>query len=148
MQQQINILETWYYIASILVVLISLFSLGLSIANRKNISGTMEIEIRNMINSSISQLENICINMLNNNKEDCKVYQKLIESAHERILNSYDEACMKYLDKKIDRIRFKKTYRTEIRNLVKSEENKKYFGPGGEYQAIQKVYEMWNKTEK
>ena len=35
----------------------------------------------------------------------------------ERILNAYDIACQRYIDKKLDRARFRKTYRDRIKKI-------------------------------
>ena len=48
------------------------------------------------------------INIYDNNVRD--ILKKAITAALEEVCNAYDEACMKYLDNKVDKKRFKKTY--------------------------------------
>ena len=76
-------------------------------------------------------------------------YQYLYKAAIENNLNVYEEACAKFLDRKIDRKRFEKTYRTEIRQLVENEKLSHYFDKvSSRYRAILKVYDMWENLEK
>lgn len=76
-------------------------------------------------------------------------YEKIFLAAVENNLNAYEEACAKYLDKKVDCGRFKKTYKKEIRQLVEREELKTYFNAtSSSYKAILKVYTEWENLEK
>ena len=60
----------------------------------------------------------------------------------------YDEACAKYIDKKVDITRFNKLYVTEIRNLVEDDNTKSYYiMPQSRFQATVKVYREWNNLE-
>lgn len=75
--------------------------------------------------------------------------QKRFNVAIENNLNAYEEACAKYLDNKIDKVRFQKNYVTEIRNLVENKNYEKYFDAvKSRYKAILKVYQEWNNYEK
>lgn len=75
-----------------------------------------------------------------------------IREAVEDNLNAYEDACAKYLDGKIDRSRFKKTYIEEIRNLCKEKAGiiGEFMHPEGasNFQAIWKVYRQWHIHEK
>lgn len=75
---------------------------------------------------------------------------KVLHSAIENNINAYEEACSKYIDGKIDKDRFKKTYNTEIRQLVENSNlNSSYFNPlTSKFKAILKVYDEWNNLEK
>lgn len=69
--------------------------------------------------------------------------------ALENNLNAYNEACAKYLDGKIDKVRFKKSYHSEIQNIVQNQNLKKYFeGPASKYKAVLKVFDEWFNLEK
>ena len=81
-------------------------------------------------------------------QEEIEMIIKVTSAAKERMLNSYDEICMKYLDGKIDKERFKKAYSIEIINLVDEfqdfyNKNKNKRG----YQATITVYDEWTKIE-
>ncbi|MGD0768463.1 MAG: hypothetical protein ABSB42_09755 [Tepidisphaeraceae bacterium] len=71
--------------------------------------------------------------------------------AVEQQLNSYEDACAKYLDDKIDRQRFKKSCAIELRDLCekKSGTIHKLLHPRvtSNYKAIWAVYEVWNNLE-
>lgn len=64
----------------------------------------------------------------------------------QEVLNSYEVACAKYLDDKVDKERFKKTYIKEIRELFTS--FKDILSNENSYQAIKEVNTEWNNLEK
>lgn len=64
----------------------------------------------------------------------------------QEVLNSYEVACAKYLDDKVDKERFKKTYIKEIRELFTS--FKDMLSNENSYQAIKEVNTEWNNLEK
>jgi hypothetical protein len=87
--------------------------------------------------------------------EDRRRLQPLALAFREAIednLNAYEDACAKYLDKKIDRGRFFKSYSKEIENICTQENNEiaKFMHPAdtSSYQAIWKVYREWFVREK
>lgn len=82
-------------------------------------------------------------------EKQLKIYQFNLKAAIENNLNTYEEACAKYLDNKVHRKRFKKNYRTEIRQLVENAEFKEYFDSvTSRYRSILKVYDGWENVEK
>jgi len=76
---------------------------------------------------------------------------KRMKSYLEEYLNTYENACTKYLDKKIDTTRFKKSYVSEIRNLFEPPTNafKDFLHPEGtsRFKGLWKVYKEWNDLE-
>jgi hypothetical protein len=79
------------------------------------------------------------------------VLDKAYEHAVELQLNSYEDACGKYRDDKIDRVRFKQSYVSEIRNLCESKTDSihRLLHPRdtSKYRAIWAVYDEWNNLE-
>lgn len=75
---------------------------------------------------------------------------KAWNSSLEAYLNAYEDACGKYIDNKIDKKRFKKTYHSEIRNIGEKEVYKLFMQPEStsKYTAIWKVYKEWNNLER
>lgn len=151
--------------AEIATVVVSLLALIVSIVSlvktSKNASqntrlsnGNLEIQLREMISSSRRFLSTCIHNMvmakinsdMEKNEELQKMVGQLVDDAFQDYVNSYEEACMKYIDNKVDQIRFKKTYINEITNLVKK--NEEMFGVSSVYTAIKKVYNEWNDLEK
>jgi hypothetical protein len=65
----------------------------------------------------------------------------------QEILNAYEVACMKYLDAKIDKERFKKTYHQEIRQLFETEGYKSLLDKANSFHAIKKVNTEWHNLE-
>lgn len=135
-------------ILSIIATIISIYNLFSNKEDKKRNFGQSEIEVRNMINSSQMHFEEIIYNKLGKKltNDEEEEYQLLIKSSKERVKNVYEEACMKYLDGKVDKVRFKKTYNREIRQLV--EENQEdYKEVKNIYEATLKVYKEWNNKE-
>lgn len=78
-----------------------------------------------------------------------KLIKMVYESTKEEFLNAYDEACQKYLDGKVDKERFKKSYFIEIQNIVKNVDFKqKYDTQSTPYKATVKVYNEWFDLEQ
>lgn len=108
--------------------------------------GQVEMQIREMISSARGRYQDKVIQAIG--REDDQLYAALIASAHEDVLNAYDEACAKYIDGKVDKERFKKLYHDEIRQLVNDPANiEKYREPHTKFHATNKVYTEWNNLE-
>lgn len=73
------------------------------------------------------------------------------DTAVEQQLNTYEDACAKYRDNKIDKRRFKQIYVSEIRNLAESRapsmRNLMHPRDTSRYKAIWAVYDEWNDLE-
>ena len=109
--------------------------------------GQIEIQVREMISQKKTRYADLGI-QLEGNPENASL-KNAINAALEEVLNAYDEACSKYIDNKIDRIRFKKSYVQEIRNIVEDSNTKGYYlPPVSRYKATLIVYEEWNNLEK
>jgi FtsZ-interacting cell division protein ZipA len=128
-------------------------------ANKKT-SGGIEIELYNVIRDARRYLADSARELMpiseKNNTGVLSVDEKALfeatkqkySSAKEELLNSYEQACSKYLDNKIDKKRFRKNYNEEITNIVKDENFKEYYnGPSASYKATLKVYNEWNNLE-
>lgn len=134
---------------SSIALVVSLLSVIFSKINMNKIEkiyyGQSELAIRESITNAKNKITDILSNVNNQNNLYTKQCMKV---AIEQLLNSYEEACTKYIDSKIDKKRFKKTYFNEIKNLVESEELNQYFNFGSKYDAIKKVYNEWFNLEK
>lgn len=113
----------------------------------------IEYIISNSLTSAKNRVEDICVDIAECKASDSpksvlERKEQRFKSAIESLLNTYEEACSKYNDEKIDKERFKKTYSREIRQLVEKEDLSSYFNKvTSPYQAILKVYEEWNHLE-
>jgi hypothetical protein len=108
-------------------------------ANRVSMGG-IELTISDKIESSQDRLSSVIEKLIplssrnkrsELNEDESKLlahYQRVLKSAMESNVNAYEEACTKYLDEKIDKDRFKKSYFKSIENLVKSDEYKDFLG--------------------
>lgn len=134
-------------IVSFLSFIISLMSLIFSRMNMIKVEniyyGQTELSIRDAITSAKNRVANTIQDTTQNPYKD-----QMVKFAIEEFINTYEEACAKYIDKKVDKKRFRKIYSDEIKNLVESNELKKYFQFGSKYEAIKKVYGEWFKLEK
>lgn len=146
-------------IYEIIAVVISLLGLSLSIwsivkarSAHKIAQGQIELNIHQLLTQAKKDEMEISILIAEKCSNDSSKMKTIIFSALntaiERTLNAYEEACAKYLDGKVDKERFKKNYHIEIRQLVESENHKKYFdSTTSAYKAILKVYKEWNDLE-
>lgn len=85
-------------------------------------------------------------------KQHLVVLEKSWNASTENYLNSYEDACGKYLDDKVDKIRFKKNYINELRNIC-DHQNTQYYKfmypkDNSHYKAIWKVYKEWYDLEQ
>ena len=118
---------------------------------KKQSDAQMEIAVREMISSARSNLRQIIITdtsvkeaLLN----EAKAKEALLNEAKEELLNAYDEACAKYIDKKIDKKRFKRMYYGEIKNIVKDNEFQKMINwPKSKFPHIVKICQEWNSEK-
>ena len=128
---------------------------------KKQSDAQMEIAVREMISSARSNLRQIIITdtsvkeaLLNEAKakeallNEAKAKEALLNEAKEELLNAYDEACAKYIDKKIDKKRFKRMYYGEIKNIVKDNEFQKMINwPKSKFPHIVKICQEWNSEK-
>lgn len=119
----------------------------LSFRYNKLVQGQVEMQIRERITNARIRYEDLTIRYNEELNNDLII--SVFESAKEEFLNSYDEACQKYLDKKVDKERFKKSYFVEIQSIVKNDNFKeKYDSQSTDYKATVKVYNEWFNLEK
>lgn len=138
-----NVTDWIAIIISIVAFGFSLFSFFKSNSLTK---GQVEMQIRDMISSAKWRYADLGIQLSKDNQNQTLIAST--KAALEDVLNAYDEACAKYIDKKVDTERFKKLYVTEIRNLVEDNNTKSYYVmPQSKFQATVKVYREWNNLE-
>lgn len=124
--------------------------------NLKLQHGMVEMEISRFIEDAKSKINEISVVMTpfcakeksgNISKEESLIldsYRKNIDAATQTLINCYDSACSRYIDGKLDKVRFKKTYKIEIIQLVKEKDLEKYFHPlTSSYKPILEVYSEW-----
>lgn len=128
-------------------MLTALCALNLSKNYNKLVQGQVEMQIRERITNARIRYEDLTLQH-NQNLED-ELVKNVFFSATEEFLNAYDEACQKYLDYKVDRERFKKTYLNELQSIVENVNFKaKYEFTITKYRATVKVYKEWIDLEK
>jgi len=159
----------WIAIAALIVSILSAVFAWVASSKANKLSrentniqhGLIELELRQAIEGSKSKINDVGIIMAplkaksnkgtisDEDKETLSIYDKNLDAAIQTMLNTYDDACSKYLDDKVDRVRFKKNYHIEIRNLLERQELKEYFDPlTSRYKPILKVYDEWNNQER
>lgn len=85
----------------------------------------------------------------NQTEEQKAMVESLVSHSLQEILNSYEVACSKYLDNKIDKDRFKKTYTKEITDLFGNKSPyESLLSKTNAFHALKKVNEEWNNLEK
>lgn len=123
-------------------------------------NGMVELEMRQAVENAKSKVSEISMIMApfvskeksnelpESDKETLEIYRKNFNASVQTLMNTYDDACSKYIDGKVDKIRFKKNYKYEIRNLLEDKELKEYFDPlTSRYKPILIVYAEWENME-
>lgn len=140
-------------IISALGIIISIISICRASKAHKISQGQIELSIHQLINQTKKDVMDVSITIAekcsDNDFNMKEILKKAFNTANERNLNAYEEACAKYLDNKVDKERFKKNYHIEIRRLVEDSNNKEKFNATtSSYKAILKVYNEWNDLER
>lgn len=160
---------TPYEILSLVVAVIALVVSGVSIymarqsnylagqSNKTSIA-SIEFVMNERLTATKERVSDLALSMApllakdNRTAEDermLEIYEHNFKLALENNLNTYEEICAKYLDGKVDRERFIRTYKREVRQLVENQEFKERFdGVTSPYKAILKVYDEWENLEK
>jgi heme oxygenase len=112
-----------------------------------------EFQIRVEIRSCSERLQTLMVASATSGNLDPaskQAFQAAVRSAMENYLNAYETACGAYRDKKIDRVRFKKSYQRELRQLVADHSFREFLFPEATsaFKAIHAVHEEWENTEK
>ena len=81
--------------------------------------GAFETQIRSLISDATKELTHYSVEL--QKSPDNTILQQAYFTAEEQYRNAYEEACGKYIDNKIDKIRFEKLYKQEIYKLVNDE---------------------------
>ena len=134
-------------------LVISIFSIFRANSAHKIAQGQIELNIHQLLNQTKKDVMDVTLiiaEKCSDNDESMKqTLKQALNTANERNLNAYEEACAKYLDNKVDKERFKKNYHIEIRQLVEDQNNKDKFDANtSPYKGILKVYKEWNDLEK
>ena len=127
-------------------ILVAICAIINSYQNTRLAQAQVEMQIRERISNARVRYEDLTIK--HGQKTDNDLILAVFKSSEEEFANAYDEACQKYLDKKVDKIRFKKSYSNEIKNIVDdSAFSERYKGSQTRFQATVKVYNKWFKLE-
>ena len=161
------------FILPIVAFVISIISLGISKKSELLSKGEIEFHMATLIRDAqyrvsdkgidLAKYRSTFLKSLENNpqmsQEDLEKalendleYNVLMISFNQSVeimLNAYEESCAKYLDKKVDSERFKRSYHKAIRDVVENQEFKENFNSHTTpYKCILKVYNKWYNLEK
>lgn len=104
--------------------------------------GAFETQIRSLISDATKELTHYAVELQKDPHN--KILQQAYFTAEEQYRNAYEEACGKYIDGKIDKIRFEKLYKQEIYKLVNDENQKEYYATNqSKYASTISVYKKW-----
>lgn len=93
-------------------------------------------------------LEKYKLSIENPTPEQTSLCESLTKCTLQEILNAYEVACMKYIDDKIDKARFRKTYYKEIRDLFAVSSYRDLLSDTNSFHALKQVNEEWNNLER
>jgi hypothetical protein len=157
--------KAWISVGAAVISIIAMILSWAAAARARNVSvGSLETTIRSAISQTRGAVRAIALQIAS--AADGKTEKELQAAAQQRRmeplrqifaeavednLNAYEDACAKYLDKKIDRERFKKMYSEEIRGLCTNAkaptEEMLHPEATSKFRAIWKVYRMWHVAE-
>lgn len=108
---------------------------------------TLENQLQVSISSAMDKIQQAGL-ALSNKKEDevdYELFKQAYRVAQENWLNAHDQACMSYLEGKINKTTFKRTYHVPIRNIMKEFGDTKFFLPANlsPYQSMLKCFDEW-----
>ena len=104
--------------------------------------GAIETQVRNSISDATKEVLHYATEVEKN--PSSKVIQQAYFSAEEMYRNAYEDACAKYLDRKIDVERFEKMYKHEINKHVKYPQQKEIYATNQTTYATKvAVYKKW-----
>lgn len=104
--------------------------------------GSLETQIRSAIYDATKELARISYDMIKN--QNVEEYTSIFKTLDELYRNTYEDACAKYLDGKIDKERFKKMYQHEILELVTGDSEKEHYSSNQtKYVSTIAVYKEW-----
>ena len=145
---------------NIVSLVISLISLGISIANfvmyviltkkynsmvkiqTLTAQGSFETQIRSAIFDATKNLNHYAIEL--SHDPDNEILQSAYFAAEEQYRNTYEDACAKYIDDKIDKQRFEKMYKQEINKLVNDPQQKEFYATNQTtYSSTVAVWKEW-----
>lgn len=138
-------IKDYMYLAA---VLISCFMFFLAYRRDKNSQGDSELKLFEIITKAEKDWVdlNAKINLAPND-EALTLGDARIPYA-QYVLNSYDMGCQRYLDRKLDKKRFSKTYKVRIHQLYSDADFKPFLGGGDfKYAALDKVHRKLNNLE-
>jgi len=104
--------------------------------------GALEAQIRSLISNATKELTHYAVSL--EKEPDSNVLQQSFLVAEESYRNAYEEACSKYIDGKVDKGRFEKSYKQEIYKLINNNDQKKFYATNqSTYNATLAVYKEW-----
>ena len=133
-------------------IITSIGALILSIFAYRNSQATghaqVELEMRTLISNAQNRMQDIALKIAESSGKVPPLFQSVMNAAMEQVANAYDEACDKYLDKKIDLKSFENLYRNEIIQLVENEQFRPLYDTATtRYKATRGVYDAWTKRK-
>ncbi len=150
-----NLISLIPIIISLGALIISFWKLEITKRAEKTAIANNEISIRTMITSARNRTDDLTIeyNRLEfvdgKSEEAKKVFEKSIFSSIENMLNVYEKACSLYLDNKVDKKRFRKDYKIDIRKLAENKNiSERYLSKKiNDFGSINRVIKEWFDTE-
>ncbi len=140
---------------SVVSAVVALVSARWTFKRDLNSLGDSEVKIFELISKAESELVKFNVRLKEKIESEGnefifkESYRVELDCLSENLLNVYDVACQRYLDKKLDKKRFKKTYGTRIGRLFSNSLYKPYLGVDNlQYSALKMVNKILNNPEQ
>lgn len=112
----------------------------------------LEMQLQANIASAHDKVQQAVLALSNKAENDVNyhVFEQNYRTAQENWLNAYDQACMSFLEDKINKTTFKKAYHVPIRNIIEEFGASKFFTPQNlsPYQSILKCFDEWETRHR
>lgn len=143
----------WLYtialILSFSTMIVSIITYRKTVKRDLNAQGDSELKVYEIIAKAEKDLLEFNMKMLTCDVESLPSFTLCKPSYIEYMLNSYEIACQRYIDGKLDLERFKKTYQARIKKVCTNAEYSKFINTNEfNYAALSKVNTNFNNPEK
>lgn len=140
---------------SVVSAIVALVSARWTFKRDLNTLGDSEIKIFELISKAESELFKFNVRLKEKKESEGDKfilkgsYEAELNCLSENLLNVYDIACQRYLDKKLDKKRFEKTYKLRIGKLFSNSLYRQYLYENNyQYSALKMVNKALNNPEQ
>jgi len=159
LQAKMTAFEQRYLVVMLIIAAMSLISLVVSILvfvfNRKHNKSILSLQIKTSIDAAKSEISSLALQIIPlrskskpiaEEKRQLDELQKLNDAAFEKLLNCYEDACQRYLNKQLDSNEFRKRYFHDVREYIDQFPDQ-FTEPATRFYSMLQVYRQWHRPK-